>query len=147
MAFSSAIHSTKKYRLGTQLKDANGGVWVYGQGVASTAAGDFVVFDKSWQSSRLTTSSAGGPVGVAGAALVASTYGWYQVFGISSAATNVATASSIGLGLCASATAGRATSTAAAGKTLFGAVSAENAVSNAGKCFLNYPTFQNQSTL
>ena len=71
MAFSSAIHSTKKYRLGTQLKDANGGVWVYGQGVASTVAGDFVVFDKSWQSSRLTTSSAGGPVGVAGAALVA----------------------------------------------------------------------------
>lgn len=147
MAFNSAIHSVKKYRLGTRLKDASGGEWVYGVGVASTVAGDFVVFDKAWQSARLTTSSAGGPIGVAGAALVASTYGWYQVFGVSSAVTNVATASSIGLGLSASSTAGRATSTAAAGKTLFGAVSAENAVSNAGKCFLNYPTFMNQSTL
>lgn len=148
-SFSTSIHSTKKYRLGTRLQDANGSVWMYGQGVASTAKGDFVVFDKNFQSARLTASSAGGPIGVAGAALVASTYGWYQVFGKSdSTVTNIATnASGAGLGLCASSTAGRATTTAAAGKTLFGAVAIDNPASNIGPAFLNYPTFQNQSTL
>lgn len=147
--FTTSLHTTKKYRLGTQLKDASNNVWVYGKGVASTVAGDFVVFDKTWQSARLTNSSAGGPIGVAGAAITASYYGWYQVAGISSATnTNIATnASGAGLGLCASSTAGRATTTAAAGKTLFGAVAADNPASNIGPAFLNFPTFQNQSTL
>lgn len=146
--FYKAIHLKKRFRLGTEKTDVSGNKYIYAPGVASLAAGDFVVFDKVYTPVRLTTSVNGGMVGVAMSANTLSTsFSWYQVGGVTATIANVATASSTGLGLCASSTAGRATSTAAGGKTLFGAIALNDAASNVAIVGLARPFFQNQSTL
>lgn len=147
--FYQAIHAKKRFRLGTVKTSVAGQQFVYGAGVGSLAAGDFCVFDSGWNSGRLSTSSSGGAIGVSMSANTTSTnYSWFQIGGVTALSANIATsASGIGLGLCASGTAGRATTTAAGGKTLFGAVAVSNPANNLGTAVLNYPTFQNQSTL
>ena len=148
--FYQAIHLSKHFRMGSIRTDVAGNTYRYGPGVASNAAGNFVVFDSGFNPTLLSTSSNGGLCGVSMSANTTSTnYSWYQVSGVTPTAVpgNVATASSNGLGLCASASAGRATSTAAGGKTIFGAISVQNAVNNAGTVALANPFFQNQSTL
>ena len=56
------------------------GEFIYLKGVASTVAGDFVVYDEVGQTTRLTATSTGN-VAVAMAATVADTWGWYQITG------------------------------------------------------------------
>lgn len=145
--FYQAIHLKKRFRLGTVKGSVGGGRYMYVSGGASVAAGDFVVLDKSYAMTQLSTSSNGGVIGVAMSAnTVTTSFSWVQIGG-QCATANIATAASTGKGLCASATAGRATSTAAAGKTLFGAVAVTDAASNVGTVVLADPVFQNQSTL
>lgn len=149
--FYQAIHLKKRFRAGVTKTDVAGNKYLYAPGVASLVAGDFVVLDSGFNPTRLTTSSNGGMIGVAMSANTTSTsFSWFQVWGVSPAAipANIATnASGIGLGLCASATAGRATTSAAGGKTLFGAIALSNPASNLGTAGLSDPFFQNQSTL
>jgi len=79
--------TTQSVPLGTRVRavDANygEGEFVYLKGVASTAAGDFVVYDT--KAATTTRAKAGttktGNVAVAMSANVASQYGWYQVWG------------------------------------------------------------------
>jgi hypothetical protein len=58
------------------------GKFIYLKGVASTAAGDAVVFDLSAWTTVRTVSASVGDLGVAMSANVASQYGWYQIEGI-----------------------------------------------------------------
>lgn len=149
--FYQAIHQKKRFRLGTIKQDVAGNSYRYAPGVGSLAAGDFVTFDSGFNPTRASTSGAGGLVGVSMSANTTSTnYSWYQVGGVSPSAVlaNVATsASGTGLGLCVSGTAGRATTSPAGGKTIFGAVAVSNPASNFGTVALANPVFQNQSTL
>jgi hypothetical protein len=85
------VHSTKKQRLMTRKRDVAGNEYIYLTGVASTAAGSWVVFDELGITALIdtdtaATTSAGGFVAVAQAATVASTYGWYMIAGSCSAA-------------------------------------------------------------
>lgn len=137
--------------LGARAMADDGSEWIYLGGVASTAAGDFVIFNcpvaaSPYLTARLVSTPLVGSVAVAGAALVLGTWGWYQIYGLNAAA-NIATASSDGLPLFQSSTAGRATSTAAATKAIFGAFGVGNAVSNVGGVFLNYPFSLGTSTI
>lgn len=57
------------------------GEFIYLKGVASTAAGNAVVWDEAGLTTR-TVAASRGPVGIAMSANVASQYGWYQIKGI-----------------------------------------------------------------
>ena len=148
--FYQAIHLTKRFRLGTIKTDVAGNQYRYGSGIGSTAAGDWVVFDSGYATTRLTNAVNGGLAGVSMSANTTSTnFSWYQVLGVTPSAVpaNIATASSNGLGLFASGTGGRATSTPAATKAIFGAISVQNASNNLGSAALANPFYFNQGTL
>lgn len=62
----------------------DGKEYIFLTGVASTVAGDPVVFDSAFATTRLAGSEVG-EVAIALAATVASTKGWYQIYGTGSA--------------------------------------------------------------
>lgn len=79
MAFTDTINTTKRFKLGTRRRvDAK--EFIYLTGVASTAVGSWVFFDEV-HISTLTVANSKGRVAVAMAATVASTFGWYQIYG------------------------------------------------------------------
>lgn len=80
MAFYTQIDSTPKYRVLTEKKDIAGNVYAYLKGVASTAAGTWVVFDEAGVTTRMVSASIG-PAAIAMAATVANKYGWFLVKG------------------------------------------------------------------
>ncbi|NBD11826.1 hypothetical protein [Corallococcus silvisoli] len=57
------------------------GEFVYLKGVASTAAGDLVIYDQRAGTTTRTVAGSRGPCAVAMSANVANQYGWYQVSG------------------------------------------------------------------
>lgn len=57
------------------------GEFIYLQGVASTAVGSWVTFNRDDGTTALLAANAIGPVAVAMSANVASQYGWYQISG------------------------------------------------------------------
>lgn len=78
------VDTTKKYRLGTKMRDEKGNLYIYLEGVASTAAGDWVVYyDDDYTTARMTKAEVDKlyPVAVAMAATVANKYGWYLIQG------------------------------------------------------------------
>lgn len=81
--------TTQKHRIGTRVRcvdtgsTARGeGEFIYLKGVASTVAGDAVVFDESTGATTRTVAASKGPMAVAMSACVASEYGWYQIYGV-----------------------------------------------------------------
>lgn len=137
--------------LGLRAMGDDGSEWIYLAGVASNAAGNFVIYNcpvaaSPFATVLLVSTPLVGSVAVSPAAIINGAWGWFQIFGLYKTA-NIATASSDGLPLYQSSTAGRATSTAAATKAIFGAYGVGNAVSNVGGAFLNYPFCMGNSTL
>lgn len=63
------------------------GEFIYLKGVASAVAGDAVVYDEAFATTR-TVAASRGPVGFAMAAVVAGKFGWFQIAGM--AVANVA---------------------------------------------------------
>ena len=81
MAFYDEVHDSKKFRLGTRVKDRAGNEFIYLQGVGSTLANSWVSFDEA-HVSTLAVANAKGRVAIAGAAVDATTeYGWYCIYG------------------------------------------------------------------
>lgn len=78
---TSVVDTSIKHQIGTRALDPDGNEYIYLQGVASTAAGDWVSFDEAGVTTRLVENGLG-RVGIAMAAIVASSYGWYQIFGV-----------------------------------------------------------------
>jgi hypothetical protein len=82
------IDSTKRFPLGFRVKvkdtssttDYGYGELIYLEGVASTVRGSVVTINDNWLTA-LVVADAHGAVGVALAATVASTHGWYQTLG------------------------------------------------------------------
>lgn len=78
------IHTSQQNPLGMICPgvDANGyfAEYVYLTGVASTVAGSWVTYDEAGLT-ILTVADAQGDVAIATAAIVAASYGWYQVTG------------------------------------------------------------------
>lgn len=82
------VSTTQKLPLGSIRRardfgsNQNGeGEFIYLKGVASTVAGSWVNYNADDYSTALIAANAIGPVAVAMAATVASTYGWYQISG------------------------------------------------------------------
>lgn len=80
-AWYQALHTSKRYRLGTEKKDPNGNVYVYLKGVASTAVGSWVSFDELFVTTLLVANALG-RVGISQSAnTAATTFGWYLIEG------------------------------------------------------------------
>ena len=81
----AGIDTVQNHPLGTRVKakDATygAGEFIYLSGVASTAVGSWVTFNQDDNSTALLAANAIGPVAVAMSANVASSYGWYQIYG------------------------------------------------------------------
>lgn len=79
------ISTTQKHKLGEIVRAEHetygAGEFIYLLGVASTAVGSWVTYAMDDGSTALLAADAIGPVGVAMAANVASSYGWYQIQG------------------------------------------------------------------
>jgi len=76
----SDVHTAQKNPLGTRAFDSAGNEYIYLQGVANVVKGSAVTYNTSFQSA-LTVTGARGPVAIACAAIVANSFGWFQVFG------------------------------------------------------------------
>jgi hypothetical protein len=128
------------------------GEFIYLPGVASTAAGDAVVYDLNpgaQATTRLVNNAqnnTGRPVAFATAATVAASYGWYQIGGL--ATVNAVAAVAAGR-MFASATTGSIDNTADAGDQILNArVSSAVGTPAANKSYatLNRPCMQSQIT-
>jgi phosphohistidine swiveling domain-containing protein len=141
------VDSAARNPVGTEMKDETGATYVYLQGLASVAAGEFVTYANGAVIARAKDTPTVGSVAVAMAAIVASKYGWFQVTGTVLVAAIATDSGADGKILVASSTDGRASTTAAAGKTIFGAFAVGAAASNAGKAQLNRPFIIGTTTL
>lgn len=144
------VDTTQQNNLGQLTWDSNGNAYVYLKGVASLAAGDWIVYQMStFTAVRLVNTPLTGHVAVAlSANILATTFGWAQVFGLTPTTTAIATDSSAdGLMLAQSSTAGRVTTTPAATKAIYGAVAVGAAASNVGKASIAFPFCLGTATL
>lgn len=138
MAFYSKIDTAKKNRLGTLRKDYAGNVYVYGKGVSSLAAGDWVTYDEVFAPSRLV-GNAIGPVAISMSANTSATnYSWFQVWGNNTIAkTDTVLADKP---LFIDGTTGRADDAVVTGDLILGAFSMAADSSNVCSVFIAYPS-------
>lgn len=76
----SEIDTVQQFPLNSRQKDQNGNEYIYLKGVANTIVGAFVTFDEVGVTTLLAANAIG-PVAIAQAATVASTFGWYLIYG------------------------------------------------------------------
>lgn len=145
---STQEDSSQQIPLGTRAMDANGNEYVYLRGTASVAAGDWCyIFYDNYTVAR-SGANVVGPVGIAGTAIGATEFGWFQIYG-QNANANIATgagqgASSGALPLYLTSTAGRAGTADVAGDLIEGAfIIGGLAASNVGTAFISYPAVYN----
>lgn len=139
-----AVHASKRFRLLTRKRDIAGNDYVYLKGVASTAVGDAVVYDEAGVTARLSTSTAvAQPVAIAMAAnILATTFSWYQIYGLCPVVNCAATVAADAY-LQSTGTAGQVDDTTTAAKSIVGATSASAGASNVLTAWLNYPFYPN----
>jgi hypothetical protein len=121
--------TTQKVEIGRRIKCIDASVtgslgigeFVYLIGVASTAIGTAVTYDRYTGLTTRAAANAKGPIAFAMAATVASQYGWYQIFG--NCAVKVLTGFASGNVAYLTATAGSLDDTAVAGDEVFTSVS------------------------
>lgn len=94
------------------------GEFIYLKGVASTAAGDLVIYDQRAGTTTRAVAGSRGPCAVAMGATVANTYGWYQVSGAAAVKSGAAVA---GASVYVTATAGTVDDTVVATDKVDGA--------------------------
>jgi len=121
--------TTQNHPLGLKVQGQDFGTLAYGtgefiylKGVASTAAGDAVVYDPVAGTTTRTVAASRGPVAVALSANVASQWGWYQVLGQAAVNTASAGTGAANALIQTSATAGQATVSGTSGQKIDGAV-------------------------
>jgi hypothetical protein len=146
------VDTAQRNPLGTKAQDENSNEYIYLPGVASLAAGDWVMYNlASYFPARLLNDAglaAGGLVAVAMSAVTANTsFGWYQVAGLVASPVNIATTANTQGALYRTGTAGRASITAVAKDAIFGAFLAGASVANVGTASIQYPFVMDQSVL
>lgn len=134
---TSVIDSTERNPLGTRGIDEDGNEFIYLLGVASTEAGSWVSFDEA-HVTTLLAANAKGRVAIAGAAIVADKYGWYQVYGKNTVAKVLAGFVDNGL-IYATATAGSVDDAVVIGDLVVGAIGRSAVAGGVATVELNYP--------
>lgn len=139
-ADTSTLDSTAQHSVGIRAMDSSGNEYVYGLGVASTAANSWVTFDEAY-ATTLAVADGIGRVGIAMAAIVASTYGWYQVWG--SATGKVLTGFADNKNPYLTSTDGSVDDTDVAGDAVLNAWGRSAIASGVATFELNYPSVHN----
>lgn len=143
-----AVHTTKRFRLGTEKSDIAGNRFVYGKGVSSLALGDWVTFnDGTFTPIRLVDTPLTGRIAISLSANTSATnYSWYMVYGATAQVVNLAglvnitTTSTDKAAMSQSSSAGRATGGGVvATKTIVGAWAVGISAANLGNAFISYP--------
>jgi hypothetical protein len=146
MSLTGAIHispqlltevsTSAQFPVGTRMA-GDGKEFVYLKGVADTTAGSWVSWNAVAGTTALLAGNAVGQVGIAMAAIVADRWGWYQIYGVNTAAKLDTTAANKQLYI--DGTAGRADDANVAGDLIVGAVSITADTDNVGTVRLVYP--------
>src|SRR5439155_19555681 len=86
----SDVDTSARNIVGTGSFDENGNEYIYLQGIGSTVVGSAVTYGLAATPflTALTVTGARGPVAIALAAVLASQFGWYQIWGLASALFN-----------------------------------------------------------
>lgn len=129
------VSTTAKHKLGS-LYSKQGNIYIYMLGVASTGIGSFVTYDENF-ATTLLAANAIGRVAVAMAALVASRYGWYQIFGVNTTAKTDTVAA--GTQAYIDGTAGRVDDAVVTGDMVLGCTIESADASNVATVSLSYP--------
>jgi len=132
-----SVYSSADYEVGERVTDESGNEYIFGLGVASCAAGSWVSLDEAAQASLLAA-NAKGRVGVAMAAITASSYGFFQVYGKSTTALAL-TSCADNADLYATATAGSVDDAVVAGDRVKGAICRSAESGGVITAELNYP--------
>ena len=140
---TAVVDSSLRHQLGTRAMDAAGNEYIYLEGVASTVAGDWVVFDENLATIR-TVANSKGRVGIAMAAIVASRYGWYQIYGKNTIAKGVSGSIDDGDKLWLTSTAGTVDDTDVAVDLVDGAIARSADSTGVFTVELNYPICLNE---
>lgn len=133
---TSIVDTTAKYPLGSRAYDKSGNEYIYLKGIGSTVAGSWVSFDENG-ATALLAANAVGPVAIAMAAIVANTYGWYQIFGVNTIASTDTVAADKSLFI--DGTNGRADDAVVTGDLIVGAASQTADTSNVATVRLHHP--------
>jgi len=96
------VDSTALYTVGSKVMDKSGNEYIYLLGVASTVAGDAVIYSGAYATAR-AVANLKGLVAFAMAATVAAKYGWYQTAGLVNGLTLTAVVTAAPLYLTATA--------------------------------------------
>lgn len=119
------VDTTQRHNLGAVIRAADPvygeAEFIYLKGVASTAAGDLVIYDDKADTTTRTTASTYGPVAVAMAAVLANQFGWYMIAGSAVVSTASAGTGAANNRLKTTATAGQATVSGTAANKVDGA--------------------------
>jgi len=78
------VDASVLYAVGARFTDEDGNVFIYLQGLASTAEGDWVTYRITSTAAAVTKRAVAGDQGnlaIAMAAIIGSKFGWYQIFG------------------------------------------------------------------
>jgi len=135
---TDVVDSSAQHVVGTRARDNAGNEYIYLLGVASVAAGTWVSFDEAGTTTRLVTNAVG-RVAVAMAAIVASKYGWFQIYGKNTIALGISGNIGDNAQLYTSSTNGSADDTDGAGEMIIGAWSRSADSSGVFTAELNYP--------
>lgn len=134
---TSIVDATQIEILGKRGWDASGNEYIYLKGVASTVAGDWVIYDENYATTRLVANSVG-PIAIAMAAISATTkFGWYQVFGKNTVARTDTIAADKSLYI--DDTVGRVDDLGVVGDLVIGAYSMTADTANVATVYLTYP--------
>lgn len=137
---TSVVDTTKRHPLGTRAVDPDGNEYIYLEGIGSTALYSVVTYDEAYLTA-LIAADAVGPVAVAMAAIVASSYGWYMIKGSTYAKCDSGVADNSALYI--NGTSGRVDDTDVAGDAIIGMWSRGTDSSNVVAVQLDYPKVHN----
>jgi hypothetical protein len=131
------VDSVAAYTVGSRVMDKSGNTYIYLLGVASTVAGDAVIYTGAFATAR-AVANLKGPLAFAMAAIVASKWGWYQVAGLVNGLTLTAVTTQAPLYLTA--TAGQLDDAVVATDLVYNAFAyGTGGVSTACTFIVNYP--------
>lgn len=90
------IHTSARNALGARYQDEQGNEYVYLLGVASTVLNDAVTYNATTYQTVRAIADAVGFIAIAGAAVLATQFGWYQIYGFGSVNTKTSIAAANG---------------------------------------------------
>jgi len=142
------VYSQTAVDLGTRIKDTDGNEYIFMNGVASTVKGSWVTYDEQ-HITTLLAASAKGPVAIAQAAIVASKYGWYCIWG-KTLGCMAATTSDNAVTLSRETTDGYVGDVGTSGDIIYGAITrtaeADGAATTQAEFQIYYPWVDDQAT-